>query len=286
MVLHEGEHAVLARVIGLEPLGPVPVGFEDVDVVLAGMADGDVPQDEAVGAVRADADVLVVPDGPVISGGDATRVHDHGIRTWSGALQLHVAANARPEVRDPVPVDARLLGIAAPAGPPANDRHQVLGVGAVVLVRVGQCGRLTPVVQDLVLLARRVEVRLGARRRFGVDARHDHDAVVVAGTSGRRLDLVVPAAREQQLVEALEAPTAAPRQGPGLVAGAELEAPGPRLLDRAAEPPYRHIAANAPPVLAHGGLQLAAQPLDAPARRVRAARGPEPAPQLANPPRA
>src|SRR3982751_1011853 len=77
-----------------------------------------------------------------------------------------------PDSRPP-----RVLPLAERA---AHDRDQVLVVRAARLVLVGERRRLAAVVEDPVLLARRIVRRRLARRRLGVEARHDHDAVVVA----------------------------------------------------------------------------------------------------------
>ena len=74
VVLDEGEHAVLAGVEGLEAVEQVAVALEHVDVVLGGVADLDVAQHEAVGAVGADADVLGRPDRRAVARLDAPGV--------------------------------------------------------------------------------------------------------------------------------------------------------------------------------------------------------------------
>src|SRR5262249_7139204 len=60
-----------------------------------------------------------------------------------------------------------------------NHLDEVLVVGAVELVGVGDRAGLVLVVRDLVLVAGRVVGRLGARLGLGVEAGHDLDPVVV-----------------------------------------------------------------------------------------------------------
>ena len=79
------------------------------------------------------------------------------------ALDLQVAADARPEVGDPVAVlERRVAGRIAGAGRAAQHRDQVLVVGAVELVRVGERAGLAAVVRDPVL--RRTLGRASAAR--------------------------------------------------------------------------------------------------------------------------
>ena len=100
-------------------------------------------------------------------------------------------------VRPPGRGDGRILAGAEGVAREADER---LRVGAVELVRVGH--RAAAVLGgDPVLVALLGEGGDGARRRLGVDAGHDHDAVVVARRRDRRLDLVEGAAREQAPVD-------------------------------------------------------------------------------------
>src|SRR5918998_146034 len=106
VVLDEGQRPVEAVVVRLEVRQQVAVGLEHVDAVLLGVAHLEVLEDEAVGAVGADRDVL--------RGADAVRaavalrrvagLEDHVVRVDARALDLEVAPDARPLVRDPVPV--------------------------------------------------------------------------------------------------------------------------------------------------------------------------------------
>ena len=79
VVLDEREHAVPAGVVGLEPVEQVAVALENVDVVLVRVADGEVAQHEAVGAVGEDAHVLAGPDarGAAVAGRRVAGVDDH-----------------------------------------------------------------------------------------------------------------------------------------------------------------------------------------------------------------
>ena len=104
VVLDEREHAVLARVEGLEAVEQVAVALEHVDVVLGRVADLEVAEHEAVRAVGADADVLGGLDRRAVAGRDAARVDHDVVGRDARALDLEVAADARPEVGDPVPV--------------------------------------------------------------------------------------------------------------------------------------------------------------------------------------
>ena len=106
---------------------------------------------------------------------------DDVVGAHARALDLEVAADAAAEVGDPVAVPARRLAERFPARPAAHHRDQVLVVGAVELVLVGDRARPgRGRWRSRTRSQRGVVGRLRARGRLGVEAGHDHDAVVVA----------------------------------------------------------------------------------------------------------
>src|SRR5439155_15560258 len=136
-----------------------------------------------------------------VAGLDAPGVDDDVVRRRPRALDLQVAADAAPQVRDPVrigPAERRGRRILTGAERAPDHRDERLRVRAVVLVLVRQPAaavlRGRPV---LVALLRECGHR--ARLRLAVDARHDHDAVVVARGGDGGLDLVIATAREELL---------------------------------------------------------------------------------------
>ena len=135
-----------------------------------------------------------------VARGDASGVDRHVVGGDAGALDLQVAADARPEVGDAVAVFQRRLRRRGGAGRAAEDRDQVLVVGAVILVLVGDRARFAPVVDDLVLRAGGIVRRRFAGFLLGVEPGHDHDAVVVARSGDRFLDRAVGAFGAEQLV--------------------------------------------------------------------------------------
>ena len=173
VVGREREEAVLARVARLDPLHREPVGLEDVDVVEVRELDREVAQVDAVGAVGADHVELR----PLAGDQDVRAPAAH-------ALDLDVAL----DVADPVGV----VGV-------ADDRDQVLGVGALALVlvvrdlraAVARDAGLEQAAADLVVVVRAARVRLGlgAARPLPVDARHDADDRPVARAVDRALDV-------------------------------------------------------------------------------------------------
>src|SRR5918998_4966821 len=106
VVLDEGQRPVEAVVVGLEVGQQVAVGLEHVDAVLLGVAHLDVLEDEAVGAVGADGDVLLGADAvrAAVALRGVTGLDDHVVGVDAGALDLHVAADARALVGDAVAV--------------------------------------------------------------------------------------------------------------------------------------------------------------------------------------
>ena len=88
----------------LEAIEQVAVALEHVDGVLARVTDLDVSNHGSVSTVDSDPDVL---DGTVrsaVAGLHAARVDDYVVRTDARPLDLEVAADARSEVGDPVPI--------------------------------------------------------------------------------------------------------------------------------------------------------------------------------------
>ncbi len=249
MVAHEGEHAVAAGVVGLEPVEQVAVGLEHVDVVLTSMPDRHVAQHEPVGAVDEDADVLAVADRgrATVTGARVTGLDDDVVGTDARALELQVAADAGTGVRDAVPVDERRVGHRVGAHVPADHRDQVGVIGAVELVLVRERARVTAVGVGLVLGAGRVEGRLRRRRRLGVDARHHHDAVVVVRGGHGGLDLAVVALREQLLVDRTKVRGLGGREG-AVVGRPHVVAVGQRVVDRRVEQRQRVRLADHPGV--------------------------------------
>ena len=97
-----------------------------------------------------------------------------------------------PEVRDAVAVLERRVGVLAGTHAAPDHRDEVRVVRAVELVGVRDARRGRRESECVwYWLARRVVRRLRARGRLGVEAGHDHDAVVVARRGDRRLDLAV-----------------------------------------------------------------------------------------------
>src|SRR5215213_4884935 len=139
VVRGEGQRPVLAGIHVPAADELIAVDLERVDGVLGRVADRHVLEDESVGAVGLDANVLGGPDRRAVAGGGVARVDDRVVGCGPGALHLEVAADARAEVRDAVgigPAGRARRGILAGAGRAADDRHQRLGVRAVVLVGV------------------------------------------------------------------------------------------------------------------------------------------------------
>ena len=221
-----GKHqtAVLARVEELHVVHEVAVRLHDVNVVLLRMPPRDVLEYEPVRAVDRQGDVLLRAGAtrPAVASRRLAGVDHNVLRTRPRPLDLKVAADARPEVdlRDPVAVQLRRR---RRAGAKRASQHldQVLVVRAAELVAVGEPdGAATPEVGvGQVLLALRVVRRLGARRRLRVDARHDHDAVVVVGGVDRFLDRMEPAALGQLPVDARQPARGAEAQLPPRLRG-------------------------------------------------------------------
>ncbi len=164
---------------------------------------------------------LTGPDRPAVAGRDPPGVDDHVVGAHARALDLEVAADAAAEVGDPAPVLERRLRVGARPDGPSDHRDQVLVVGAVELVGVGDRPGLAAVVGDLVLVAARIVGRGGSRPGLGVDARHDDDAVVVARCGHRGLDLVVVALAPQAEVDRRQPCRLEPSE-PALVVRADL----------------------------------------------------------------
>jgi hypothetical protein len=164
VVLEEGENAVAPGVERLEAVEEVAVRLEDVDVVLGGVPDRQVAQDEAVGAVGEHPDVLLVTcrGRTAVAAGGVARLDHDVVGAHAGALELEVAADARPRARYSVAVLARRVRHLALADPAADHGDEVRVVGAVDLVGVGERARVTGVRVDLVLVARGVVRRLRA----------------------------------------------------------------------------------------------------------------------------
>ena len=97
----------------------------------------------------------------------------------------------------------------------SDHRHQVGVVGAVDLVVVAQRTGVTAVALHGVLRAGGVVGRLGPGDRLLVHTRHHHDPVVVAGGVHRRLDAVEAAPAEQRLVDAEQRRSPGRRSGRG-----------------------------------------------------------------------
>jgi hypothetical protein len=120
-------------------------------------------------------------------------------------------------------------------GLPTDHRDQVLVVGALVLVPVGERpGSRRRVAVGHVLLAGRVLGRLSSRGRLGVDPGHDDDPVVVARVGNGGLDLVVLALLRELAVEANESLALLLAQL-ALICGPDLVAVLAGLRDRVAE---------------------------------------------------
>ena len=180
------------------------IRLDRVDVVLLGVTHLDVVEDEAVGSVGPDADVLDGSDRRPVAGGGVAGVDRHRVGRSARALDLKVAADAWPRIRDHVPVDTGWLRHRRVRQRPSQDRDQVLIVRALDLVCVGDRARLALVVGDLQAGARRIVGRLRPRLRLGVEAGQDLDPVVVVGGGDRGLDRGVAAVPEQLDVEAAE----------------------------------------------------------------------------------
>ena len=200
----EREHPVVGVVEGLEALQAVAVGLEDVDAVLVGVANGQVADHRAVRAVEADRHVL---DGAHRSG--VARLHAAGVdddvvggRTRT--LKLKVALDAWAGGGDPAPLlVGRLRRVAAEGAAADVDQALVVRTLQVVGVREGVGLGLVVLLQQVG--AAGVVGRRGPRLRLGVDAGHDHDAVVVLGLVHGVLDRVEVALREEPLVQLDEA---------------------------------------------------------------------------------
>ena len=221
----------------LEVLEPVAVDLVHVDPVLLGVADGHVAQHEAIGAVGADPHVL---DG--VGRGAVARLHPPGVDddvvgAHARALELEVAAQAGPVVGDAVAVVERRLRRRRP-GLAADDRDQLLVVGASRDVAVGVRAGLALVVYLLEPVAFRVVGRLRARRRLGVGARHHHHAVVVVRRRDRGLDLVELALVLELAVDPLQA-LALLLGEVAVVVGADVVAVLDRVLYRRLEQLHR-----------------------------------------------
>ena len=198
---------------------------------------GHVAKHEPVGPVGPDAHVLVALGGTLVARGHPAGVDHHVVRADSRALDLEVAADARPEVGDPVPVLQRRLRVRSRPERTAHHRDQVLIVRALELVGVGHGAGLVlavavlPVVDLLEARALRVVGRLGPGLLLGVDPGHDHHAVVVARGRDRVLDRAELAARLQPLVEGEELATLLRADVTRTLGGAQLVALRPRLAD-------------------------------------------------------
>jgi hypothetical protein len=103
--------------------------------VLLGVADGDVAQYEAVGAIGADADILDGTGRSMIARGHPPGVDHHIVGAHARSFDLQVAANAGSAAGNPVSIGQRRLRILS-TDRPANHGDQILVVGAVDLVGV------------------------------------------------------------------------------------------------------------------------------------------------------
>ena len=89
--------------------------------MLGGVAEGHVAQHEAVRAVDLEDDVLDGVRRPAVSGGDVAGVDDDVVGADARALELDVAADAGPDVGDPVAVvERRLRRRAGPGSRPMS----------------------------------------------------------------------------------------------------------------------------------------------------------------------
>jgi hypothetical protein len=185
------------------------IGLDDVDIVFVDVPDLDVVEDEAVGAVRPNADVLGIAGriragGRVIAERRIAAVDHNVVRAHACALDLEVAADARAVVGDAVAILRRRLRWRIRTGLAADHRDQVLVVRAGHLVAVGDRAGITPVVGLLEVGAGGIVGGRRSRGRLGVEAGHDLDPIVVAGCGDRRLDRAVGAGGEELLVEVTE----------------------------------------------------------------------------------
>jgi hypothetical protein len=218
--------------------------------VLERPADGEVVGDEAVGAVGAQHNVLVQRERArlgrvrLVVGG---AVDDHVGGRDAAALDLEVAAHAGSLVRDALAARERRARGRGVRHLTALDVDEVLVVGAGDLVAVARGLRAARVLLRQVGAARVVE-RLRARGRLGVDAGHDHDAVVVVRVEHGRLDLVVLALLGELGVLPVELLRLALVQPQLRLAGPQLVPVPERLVDRLGEQVQRLAAV---PALAH-----------------------------------
>ena len=160
------------------------------------------------------------------------------------------------------------------------DQVLVVGAGHLILVTRRRRARL------VVLQQARVALGVVHRRRpgggLGVQAGHDHDAVVVVRGVDRLLDRVELALGEQPLVEAGEPARLALAQPELGLARADPVAALLGGYDRAPEREHRGVAANRVAVGALGPAQLALLLADCCLRGVPAARLAELAARLAD----
>lgn len=246
MVPDEAEEAVLLAVGGLETVQVVAVGFCDVDGVLIDVADLEVVESEAVSPVNPDPDVLGVvglhgPGGALIAQRRIAALNDDVVGAHTRPLDLQVAADAWPRVRDPVAVDGRRLRDLDVCYRPADHRDQVLVVGAGGLVLVGERpGRSVIVGLD--------QVRTGGivsggstRLRLGVEARHDDYPVVVVCVVDSSLDRAVPAPSEELHVEGSESVSFHLAERDRWLRGPELVSVCPRVRNRCVESGNRWV---------------------------------------------
>ena len=199
VVRRERQEAVLAAPARDDVLHPEAVRLEDVDVVEVRELNREVPQVDAVGAVRPDHVELL-----------ARPVDQHLARLGAGALDLKVALEVAATVR---------------VRPVADDRDQVLRVGALALVLVVRYAhRPDPLEVRVLVLLVVAGARLGRLGHLpalllAVDPGEHEDArAVVRGVHGS-LDVLEPAPLQQSEIPPLRLPgqlLSDPRAGVGL----------------------------------------------------------------------
>ena len=140
------------------------------------------------------------------------------------------------------------------AGLAPDHRDQVLVVGAVVLVFVGDRTSFAPVVDDLVLRAGGIVGRSFTRFLLRVEPGHDHDAVVVARCGDRVLDRAVGAFGLQLLVESFQRVPFLAGDRLARLARAQEVASGLGFFDRLVEPLHRVLLADDPRDAGAAGL--------------------------------